>query len=1031
MKPIRLKIKGLNSFVEEQTIDFTELTKQGFFGIFGPTGSGKSTILDAMILALYGIKAMSRGTNEFINKNGQSAYISYEFQVSGTQAKTYRAEREFKLTGQGTKAGKCKLVDLTEGEVVLEDSVKGVDKACVDIIGLTADDFMRTVVLPQGKFSEFLRVSGKDRREILERLFRLEEFGKDLEEKINIALKQEQGKKEHIKGQMEAYGLANEDLLREREEQQTKVREELLELQDVAQKAEASYQELTQVSALSVELIGHERRIGELYQSSESIEEKKQLLKTAERAKGILPLLHSYQELKDTDLKYQEEISRLESALTDTQKKYQEAEGIYQQAIRSREEQEYPLRAKIQTGMEVLIQWKQLPQMKERCKELEDKCLLKGEQIKELCRSQEYVEKEVNKCSAEILSLEAMLEEFKITPEHREGVEQGVVQQAALSKIKEKVFSLEKKRNECRIQIQEEEKAMHQRAEQRKRLSVEMNLYRQELDEIQADTEKVQILKLSQSLEDGKPCPVCGSLHHIRQADQGEEKSDGAYTTNLLKAKELEGKLEDLTKQMRHLETQDHSRAEVTGLFQEQWNSYEAELTGSKEEYNNCLNELEALKTELLTPLELDNFQAAKKQIQEKDKKREKTEQELSAAKIKLREGNEGLHKVQAELDLEREEEVKLQLKIAPIQNMMQDKIKEMEEKIGRGIEPERYVESLKVSLDQLLSAGEHSRSVYESSKEELQAIQLQLNQQQGQQKGNAGAYDNAGRALAEEMKTRNFSNMQEVESAALPDTDYHQYEEQIEKYYTDLKESSLKADTVREKLNGRHTTREELTELKKSCDAAARKLDSRKELLGELKQQIKNMKKNLEKQNKLTVEMESMEHQISILEDLKSVTRGKRFVEFMASERLRYISKSASKRLSEITNGNYELETNGEGEFVIRDNKNGGVLRSPATLSGGETFVASLSLALALSAEIQLKGTAPLELFFLDEGFGSLDEELLDVVMNSLERIHHEHLKVGIISHVESVKARVPVRLIITPCESGVSGSKCELEYC
>ena len=84
----------------------------------------------------------------------------------------------------------------------------------------------------------------------------------------------------------------------------------------------------------------------------------------------------------------------------------------------------------------------------------------------------------------------------------------------------------------------------------------------------------------------------------------------------------------------------------------------------------------------------------------------------------------------------------------------------------------------------------------------------------------------------------------------------------------------------------------------------------------------------------------------------------------------------------------------------------------------------------MSLSEEIQLKGTAPLELFFLDEGFGSLDENLLDVVMTSLERIHNEHLKVGIISHVESVKARVPVRLIVSPAQSGIRGSKVEIEH-
>jgi exonuclease SbcC len=83
----------------------------------------------------------------------------------------------------------------------------------------------------------------------------------------------------------------------------------------------------------------------------------------------------------------------------------------------------------------------------------------------------------------------------------------------------------------------------------------------------------------------------------------------------------------------------------------------------------------------------------------------------------------------------------------------------------------------------------------------------------------------------------------------------------------------------------------------------------------------------------------------------------------------------------------------------------------------------------LALSSQIQLKGTAPLELFFLDEGFGTLDNNLLEVVIEALEKIHHDKLKVGIISHVESLKNRVPVKLLLTPAESGKGGSKVRLE--
>ena len=162
---------------------------------------------------------------------------------------------------------------------------------------------------------------------------------------------------------------------------------------------------------------------------------------------------------------------------------------------------------------------------------------------------------------------------------------------------------------------------------------------------------------------------------------------------------------------------------------------------------------------------------------------------------------------------------------------------------------------------------------------------------------------------------------------------------------------------------------------------------------------------------------------------DLEKLFKGKKFVEFVAITKLKYISHEASKRLKEISNGNYGLEVDENSKFIIRDYKNGGAERDASTLSGGETFLASLSLALALSAEIQLKGTAPLELFFLDEGFGTLDENLLEVVMESLERVHNDRLKVGIISHVEAIKNRVPVKLIVTPAISGLGGSKVKIE--
>lgn len=171
------------------------------------------------------------------------------------------------------------------------------------------------------------------------------------------------------------------------------------------------------------------------------------------------------------------------------------------------------------------------------------------------------------------------------------------------------------------------------------------------------------------------------------------------------------------------------------------------------------------------------------------------------------------------------------------------------------------------------------------------------------------------------------------------------------------------------------------------------------------------------------------IKHDEIIINDLKKLFNGRKFVDYIATERLKYVALEASKRLKEITNNNYSLEINKDGMFIMRDFKNGGCIRDVSTLSGGETFLTSLALSLALSSGLQLKKAVPLELFFLDEGFGTLDDDLLETVVSSLEKIQHEKLKIGIISHVESIKNRVPVKLIVTPAESGMGGSKVKIE--
>ena len=180
------------------------------------------------------------------------------------------------------------------------------------------------------------------------------------------------------------------------------------------------------------------------------------------------------------------------------------------------------------------------------------------------------------------------------------------------------------------------------------------------------------------------------------------------------------------------------------------------------------------------------------------------------------------------------------------------------------------------------------------------------------------------------------------------------------------------------------------------------------------------------EKYKGLEKELKAKEKERELWEKLKLLTARGKFMEFIASEYLQEICVSASKTLLSLTGGRYYLKY--DDEFKAGDNFNGGALRAVKTLSGGETFLVSLSLALALSGAICAKSLRPIEFFFLDEGFGTLDEKLVDVVMDVLEKLRSKHFSIGLISHVEELKHRIDNKIIVSGATDR-SGSSVRVE--
>ncbi|EOU1119739.1 AAA family ATPase [Clostridium perfringens] len=1170
MKPIRLEVKGLNSFIDKQVVEFDKLTERGLFGIFGPTGSGKSTILDGITLALYG--DIARKSSNYINTNCDGVYVSYEFQRTGNEVKRYRVDREFKRDNKSgvIRNKSSKIIDITGGvENVLEEKAKAVTSKCEEIIGLKLDDFMRTVVLPQGKFSEFLKLEGKERRNMLERLFNLRKYGDDLSSKLSFEIRKEKDKMNVLEGQLKGYEGVSEEALKAKEEEIKEINLSIKSKEELLNKIKKEFEEAEKVWNTQKEL--YDKRIEEesLVSRSEEIKSFKERVEISNKADKVIVFINNLEEIlkeinKD-DLKFNELNKKLEELIN----LREENKLKFEEVAKKKEEKLPDLRLKKEKLLEsqkerdILFQIKaDGVKLKEACKKIfEDrsKCDTKlnsieenekrlNEELKEkeerkeelfvheefknkinsglfILNSYEGLDKQFNEIKSEEIELKKYI---KNLIEDKEKSENDLkVKVESLSKTRDKLESLLKetpgdsnsilekqiklgeyreklnKYKEIKISLEESLKTKNNFEEKLKGFENQKLLLEKEVRELKEYINKVKVEelahKLRENLVEGECCPVCGSIHHELNKVEKINLEESHEKTTLLESKEeklkelilefskIEATLEYENKKIEELNI---SIEEVGEVNEERLKSLEEEFNTLKEkveEFNlkkeNLEKDLEKLKEEknnlenifnkaevILCEKIVREKEIASK-IKELDKELKLKNSELNSIKNELK--IEDI-KLENELILKKEKEKNLlekEIRILRTQleesNKIKDELREKRDALKENYlsqkslldgkvevyrEKERMIKgSLKGLIDEALPIEkidikglledlqleiDYIEKAYlnlSEEKDKLEKAFNNMNQEVAVTKERVNSLklrkENEEKKVNLALEEEGFKTILEVKEGILSKDEKEKLKILIEEYHNNLIKVRANIELLIKKLNGKSLTEEEWTRVLQEKNNTEKELKEVEELKIRLVTESESIKKKLEEQRDILHIKAKQEHKLALLSDLEKLFKGKKFVEFIAANQLKYISIEASKKLKDITNGVYGLEVDENGKFIIRDYKNGGAERDASTLSGGETFLASLALALSLSSQIQLKGTAPLELFFLDEGFGTLDDNLLDVVMSSLERLHHERLSVGIISHVESIKNRVPVKLILTPAEAGIGGSKVKIE--
>ncbi|MCY9362490.1 SMC family ATPase [Bacillus spizizenii] len=1128
MKPIALSIKGLHSFREEQTIDFEGLSGAGVFGIFGPTGSGKSSILDAMTLALYGkVERAANNTHGILNHAEDTLSVSFTFALQTNHQISYKVERVFKRTDEmKVKTALCRFIEIRDEHTVLADKASEVNKRVEELLGLTIDDFTRAVVLPQGKFAEFLSLKGAERRHMLQRLFNLEQYGDRLVKKLRRQAQEANARKNEMLAEQSGLGEASSEAVEQAEKALEQAEARLEAMRKNRDQAKARFTEYQEIWNVQKEKAAYEEEKKRLEKEQPHVDSMKKRLLEAETAAALKPYADRYAEAIQHEEKAEKEQTLAQKDLADRTAFFHQKHEEYEEWRQHKSEKEPELlteQEQLSRLQEIEVKLSEAKQDEERKKaELQQK----EEALQSVMNELETVTDRLTRGQNRQTELKQQLKSLQVTSDERKSCQQAAEMALRIRQTEEQIRKEKKRSDALNLVLQkmnEEKSTLVQKTEAEKSNIIQayeavQTVYhmvcetersltrmteqakkRQQTLHSQREKARMALLtkELAEKLTAGKPCPVCGSTHHDPSAsvhetyelDSNLEKNikqtdvllteAAALSQEILSAKiTLEEQSARFIEQCPFLQTIQAPNLEAAASYENQpvqeafdtatieWKQVKQDILSVKTRMAQVISAYqESLKTadqlnekigfeqreadridsiiaELQSSMDsrLKMFKEAfqdqsvneaekwQQAIEEKDRAAEECEKRIEksiaflaeheAQKEKLRESGH---------QLERE---KLELHYAA--ERIKSVIADYEHELGDYAKGDSIQIKLRSVQQDLKLLKEKEQSLYE----ELQSAQTMLNQAKSRASASEltlkeakDRLEKAEAAWLEHAKSTRFTRTEEVERSLIPAAELEKMKAGIDQFMDKLKQNAANLERVAEILAGRALSESEWSETVTALQEAEDAFGAAIEEKGAAAKALAVIRDHHKRFNEIEAELKKWQTHIDRLDKLQAVFKGNTFVEFLAEEQLESVARDASARLGMLTRQRYAIEVDSEGGFMMRDNANGGVKRPVSSLSGGETFLTSLSLALALSAQIQLRGEYPLQFFFLDEGFGTLDQDLLDTVVTALEKLQSDNLSVGVISHVQELRARLPKKLIVHPAEPSGRGTRVTLE--
>lgn len=1060
MKPILLTMQAFGSYGEKTEIDFQ---KGGdFFLISGDTGSGKSTIFDAMMFALYG-EVSTNGSgkenellSQFVDVRNDKPLVSLVFTAhQHGQEETYKITRTPRHIRPAKRTGAKQQEEGETAELLMPDGsqypgkLSDTNRKIEELVGLTADQFRKVVMIAQGEFMDFLRAGSKEKTELLRDLlktdyyYQLSERLKTLAKDKNTAAKTQRANMSFFAGRAVTEGLPEEDaqaleaakgtVIKAAEKLQPEQVDMLAEvLSGVCARLQLQQGELAQrQTAAQVErdecmkrieaaqplmkrfeeLESAEKTLQECAAQADEIEKKRVLIGKIRDAWAIEP---KYQRMKDaqkalTDA--QRELAAKQQELPQLKQMAADAAAFHQQMEKTKDAATThcaEVETKVEKALKTFVALEEAEKALRQAEEADAKVKANAESAKKALDDFKNQEDAWRTQEAELQGAEAAYEVCK-------------QQNQQYRDLKKSLEELQSSRKD----VQEKRRQAEAAAETYVGATQKYQRAQNEYDDYRLAFLNAQAGLLARELAPGKPCPVCGALEHPapcqltqenqqlnrEQLERRRKAADDAAKAQEEKAKESESAQVKLTERQKAAE------------------EAEKKLVENAKNIRENVPMATAADVEAMLTAWLPELQSASKSVQAKVKALDDVRKNLDGAKEK----REQLEKAAADAQETAKSTAVKKAEAEKTWKLHQEELsaspyRTREDAVAQRTQAQEAKQKAEAAASQ---AAEKERQAQKAETECTARIQ-QLDAEMPKKQADVEEFNQ------QYQQTMAEKSLDEAQWQAMTANYDAEEPDRLQKEVSDFDQRKSKAEgqcaTAQNAIAGREKPNmEQLNAAFEAAKAAWEKASAALKAAENLHSGNANVLKDLRDGREPLAEACKAANTAQHLSDVMAGTEsGNRMnlETFVQRNYMEKILRDANRRFRDMSNGQFELklipvEDAGEGKNKGLDLEVYSIVtgktRSVNTLSGGESFMAALSLALGMADQIQAATAAiHLDVMFIDEGFGSLSDNARNEAVNILKEMAGKQRQIGIISHVSELKDEIENQLIVKKDDRG-----------